>query len=112
MESSINILKNNSSNPIRARKNFYKLSDIINGSRVMEVYKNYSGNSGITFFDVGKDFIDIIFRNDFVYKYNNLKPGKQKVEAMKRLAQKGKGLSTFISQKVRNNYFSKTRIKK
>jgi hypothetical protein len=73
----------------------------------METYKNCSGKSGVTFFEIGEDFIDIKFKDDFIYQYNKLKPGKQKIEIMKRLAKKGEGLSTFISQQIGNDYFSK-----
>jgi hypothetical protein len=73
----------------------------------MKSYKNLSGNSGVTAFGIGKNYIDIKFKDDFIYRYNEIKPGKHSIEIMKKLADKGEGLSTFISQHVKDNYFSK-----
>jgi hypothetical protein len=71
-------------------------------------YNNVSGKSGVIAFEIGKDFIHVQFVNDrFTYVYNYVMPGRETVEEMKRLAKSGKGLSTFISQVVRDNYFEK-----
>jgi hypothetical protein len=70
-------------------------------------YANLSGISGVTAYDSGKDFIIIKFINGDSYVYDYSAPGKLHVENMKRLASEGRGLSTYISQNVRNNYASK-----
>jgi hypothetical protein len=71
-------------------------------------YKNQSGKSGIHYYDIGKDFIKIKFKDSSdIYTYNSEKPGKFLVAQMKILAETGIGLSTFISQNVKDNYFSK-----
>jgi hypothetical protein len=44
------------------------------------------------------------FRKEGRYLYNYEKPGRSTVEKMKRLAADGRGLSTFISRQVRENY--------
>ena len=73
---------------------------------VMIRYKNISGNSGIMAYETGKTFIWIRFR-DGAYLYNYARPGRKTVEVLKLLASKGKGLSTYISRFVKNNYASK-----
>lgn len=71
----------------------------------MKRYKNLSGNSGVLLYEAGADCIHIRFRgSDGVYVYNYHKPGKRHVEAMKKRAQEGKELSTYISRYVKGNY--------
>ena len=74
----------------------------------MRKYKNISRDSGVTAFEIGNDYIKIKFRGPEIYTYNYIKPGKPRVEVMKTLALEGRGLSTFISQEVRDDYFSKS----
>ena len=74
----------------------------------LKPYKNFSGKSGVLAFETGTDFINIKFTDShYIYTYNYKKPGKKFVEQLKKLADDGKGLSTYISQEVRENYFSK-----
>ena len=71
----------------------------------MRPYKNLSGSSGIVAYETGKKLIKIIFASDarpYVYTYK--RPGKTKVERMKELAEKGKGLATYINKYVRENF--------
>ena len=70
----------------------------------MECYQNLSGNSGVTFYDIGKDCIVLTFKTGGTYVYDYTAPGKAHVEAMKQLAIAGKGLSTYINRHVRENY--------
>lgn len=49
-------------------------------------------------YSVGADFIMIRFAGGEVYKYSYESAGEQQVEQMKALAEKQKGLSTYISQ--------------
>ena len=74
----------------------------------MKKYKNVSGQSGVSAYEIGEDFILIQFvgsRETYVYSY--VMPGRETVEEMKELARSGKGLTTFISQVVRDDYFEK-----
>ena len=73
----------------------------------METYKNRTKKSGVLAYEIGTDFIKIEFVGGDVYVYDYTKPGKIKVEEMKRLARAGKGLSTYISRYVRENYSRK-----
>jgi hypothetical protein len=75
----------------------------------MENYQNKSGDSGVSAFEVGEDFIRVRFtKSSDMYTYNYSKPGKKRVEKMKQLAWEGKGLSTYISREVKDNFFSKS----
>lgn len=70
-------------------------------------YANRSGNSGITFYEIGPSFIRIWFKDGEGYEYDNVKPGPDHVEAMKQLAEQGQGLATYINRYVRENYARK-----
>ena len=72
-----------------------------------ERYKNLSGNSGVTHFEVGDDFVRVWFEDDEGYEYTHAKPGKRDVDEMKRLATVGLGLATYISQHVKKNFARK-----
>ena len=73
----------------------------------MESYKNKQGNSGVVAFEVRGEAIHVKFMDGTIYVYNTKKPGKQHVQKMIRLAREGKGLSTYISQVVRERYYEK-----
>ena len=70
----------------------------------MESYKNSSGNSGVSAFEIQEKSILVEFNHDRIYRYNYSSAGKEHVENMKKLAQEGKGLSTYISQNVKEKY--------
>lgn len=73
----------------------------------MHRYKNLSPKSGVTHYAIGKDFIEVKFKdNDAIYIYNYSLNGNEHIEEMKRLAMNGQGLSTYISQHSEvKNYF-------
>ena len=73
----------------------------------MERYLNLSGDSGITHYEVGTDFIRVRFQRGTTYRYSHLRPGQHHVDRMKALAVAGRGLGTYISQHVRDQYESK-----
>lgn len=73
----------------------------------MKPYKNKSGDSGVKAYEAGKDFIKILFEDDNLYLYTYKSTGKANIEKMKRLAESGDGLATFINQHVRERYEKK-----
>jgi len=77
--------------------------------RIMEPYKNLSGNSGVAAYEIGADFIGVRFRNGPWYLYTYASAGRNNIEKMKVLAEAGQGLSTFISTTVWKAYASKLR---
>jgi len=71
----------------------------------MRRYLNLSGSSGVTYYEIGADFIRVKFRGDQpVYRYSHAGAGKDHVERMKTLAVAGRGLGTYISQNVHDAY--------
>ena len=75
----------------------------------MEKYKNLSGKSPVTSFEIGEDFIRVQFSGGHIYRYTNVSAGFRNIEHMKQLAIKGRGLGTFISKKVHDKYARKER---
>jgi len=68
-------------------------------------YKNISRNSGVKAYSIREDHIKVRFAGSTeIYTYSYRKAGKSHVENMKSLAEKGKGLSTYISKYVRELY--------
>ena len=72
----------------------------------MERYKNIDGDSGVTGFEIGNDYIKVWFNNDW-YRYTYASAGSQNIEQMKNLAKAGDGLNAFINKNVRKSYESK-----
>ena len=79
----------------------------------METYKNLSGLSNVESYQIGEDFIIVLFkkRSNYganIYKYSYSSAGQQNIEYMKTLAQQGQGLNSFINTHVRKLYESKS----
>ena len=70
----------------------------------MTRYRNLSGDSGILAYETSADAITLTFVGGARYRYSDVRPGRATVDRMKALAQAGRGLSTFVSQHVRDNY--------
>ena len=70
----------------------------------MPRYGNLSGESGVRAYETKADSITLTFINGERYVYTHARPGRAAVDHMKALAQAGKGLSTFVSQHVREAY--------
>ena len=70
----------------------------------MTPYKDLSGRSGIDAYEIRDRAIVVRFKHAGAYVYNYDSPGPEEVETMKRLAESGRDLSTFISQKVKRRY--------
>lgn len=73
----------------------------------MKRYKNLEGHSGVSAYEAGQESISIEFNHDAVYLYTYASAGKRTIETMKRLAEAGKGLSTYISRYVREKFEKK-----
>ena len=70
----------------------------------MKPYGSPGRDTSIVAYEEGADFIRVEFRNDGVYLYDRERPGPLHVERMKQLARAGRGLSTFISQRVQREH--------
>jgi hypothetical protein len=73
----------------------------------MILYRKINGDTGVRAFSTGKDYIKVQFRDRSVYLYNYAVTGKEKVEQMKQLAVRGRGLTTFINRHVSDRYAAK-----
>ena len=72
-----------------------------------ERYRNLCGDSGVTYYAIGPDFIAVQFQDPTVYVYDHTRPGRAHVEQMKTCADGGRGLGTYISQHVRKAFSRK-----
>lgn len=65
--------------------------------------------TGVIAYHINEDGITVQFQDGSFYLYDNERPGAAHVKKMKALARSGTGLSTYISQHVRENYKRKWR---
>lgn len=70
----------------------------------MTQYQNVNGNSGVSAFSFGQDYIDVQFDTGKVYRYSYRSAGYMKVEEMKRLAFQGWGLNSYIMRNAYGDY--------
>lgn len=73
----------------------------------MEIYSNKNGDSGVSGYQIGSDFIWVQFSSGSIYEYTYLSAGSSNIEKMKDLAQAGSGLNGFINSYVKNKYSRK-----
>ena len=60
--------------------------------------KYNSAKSNIVSYQITSDTITILFKDGHMYLYSNVISGRQNVETMKKMANQGSGLSSFISK--------------
>ena len=66
----------------------------------MTPYANLDGGkSSVVSYELGEDFILIQFEQNKHYLYNYSRPGKEHVEAMKKLAVAGSGLNAYVGRR-------------
>lgn len=70
----------------------------------MTPYENQAGDSGVEAYELGKGSITIRFRGGATYHYTVKSAGARNIARMQRLAERGRGLSTFVSREVRDRY--------
>ena len=70
----------------------------------MTPYANLGGDSGVSNYEIGSNFIKVEFNTGAVYVYDDVKPGTSDLDQMKALAISGVGLNSFISRHVRSNF--------
>ena len=62
----------------------------------MQSYNN--SDSGVRGYEYGSDYITVYFKRGGTYTYTNGSCGSSSIETMKALANRQRGLNTFISQ--------------
>jgi hypothetical protein len=71
----------------------------------VKLYGNRAGNSGVQAYETGRDFIVVKFAGRRKpYLYTGHSTSAANIRKMKELAKSGEGLSTFISQVVKDGY--------
>jgi hypothetical protein len=85
----------------------YRHSHSFSRKKAMQPYMDLNGDSGVATYEVGQDSITIQFSRGGTYLYTNSVPGAMHVAEMKRLAETGDGLNTYINKYVRKNYAAK-----
>jgi len=75
----------------------------------MERYANKNGDSAVSTYEIGINYIYIGFKSGSTYEYTYASAGPVNIEKMKALARAGRGLNTFITKYVNNKYAQKIR---
>ena len=75
----------------------------------MKKYLNKEGHSGVTGYEINPKGILVEFNHDAVYLYTYESAGSKAIDIMKTLAEDGRGLSTYISRNVKDNYKEKVK---
>lgn len=78
-------------------------------SSLVTPYENLAGDAGVAAYEIAEESIEVEFTGGSAYLYDYDRPGRPEVEAMKRLARQGRGLSTFINRHVGKNYRKRLR---
>ncbi len=73
----------------------------------MQRYANRSGHSGVVAYELAADSITVKFTGGDRYLYTADSTGVEHIARMRELATAGQGLSTYISQHVRDRYARK-----
>ena len=78
----------------------------------MKQYLNLNGDSGISEYEIGNDFIEVKFKNNSsytytIYQYTYQSAGMMAIDEMKVLATTGRGLNHYINTNVKKKYASK-----
>ena len=73
----------------------------------MQRYNNLSGQSGVLAYEIGEGSITIEFVGGERYLYTGHSAGAENIAKMQELARAGRGLSTFVSQHIRDRYARK-----
>ena len=75
----------------------------------MKSYKDFDRDSGIAAYDYGPDWIHVQFKTGSVYEYTYSSAGQRNIYEMKRLADLGDGLNSFINKNVLKLYSRRVR---
>lgn len=75
-----------------------------NEVKSMKCYANLGGNSNVVSYDYGDTYIIVRFGTGKPYTYSYESAGKVNIETMKKLADSGRGLNSFIMKNVRKLY--------
>lgn len=75
----------------------------------MKNYADIGGDSGISQYETGADYIDVLFKDGSLYRYTAASAGPANLAQMKELALSGNGLNAFINRNVKKGYSARLR---
>lgn len=75
----------------------------------MHPYSHDDHDTGVVAYSYDENSIIVLFKEGWYYLYDSEKPGIERVRNMIECAIQGKGLATYISQNVGDNYKEKWR---
>ena len=75
--------------------------------KIMALYQNEGGDSGIRSYQILPTCIIITFSTNVSYEYTYQSVGSNNIETMKSLAIQGEGLNSFINKNVKFKYSRK-----
>lgn len=70
----------------------------------MTQYANKGRDSGILAYEISNSKISVKFSDGSIYHYSYDSAGQNNIEQMKKLAQQGEGLNSFINKHVKFKY--------
>ena len=71
----------------------------------MQRYKDINHDSNVEAYSIGPDYIEVKFKGTArTYRYSYRSAGREHVEQMKILAERGDGLSSYIMRHVKYSY--------
>ena len=73
----------------------------------MKTYQNKSGGAGIKGYENLQDGIRIQYNDGSTYLYNYKVNGQKQIEEMKKLADQGIGLTTYLQKYIKDEYAEK-----
>lgn len=80
------------------------LSQLLDDNRQAHSYANVGGNSGVASYDLGEDWFLVNFTTGSRYLYTTKSATREQIEEMKRYANDGKGLNSYIMRTLKTNY--------
>ncbi|MEC7784796.1 hypothetical protein [Leeuwenhoekiella palythoae] len=72
-------------------------------------YQNRNRDSGVAFYELLSNGIVVHFTTGAIYEYTYATAGKTSIDQMKKLAESGSGLNSYINQNVKYKYSRKIR---
>ncbi len=75
----------------------------------MQKYSNFGGDSNVHSFEIAQGSITVMFNDGATYLYTAASTGLADITEMKRLAQNGQGLNSYIGRVVKKRFAQKVR---
>ncbi len=72
-------------------------------------YKDINGDSGVSEYEAGPNFIRVRFGKGGTYLWTAASAGSTHIRNMQQLAQRGDGLNAYINHYVRNSFVRQER---